>query len=210
MCAFTPPNPNAFTPARRGPAGTSHGSLRAIVRKRVADSSERGSSQWSVGKSTPWWIASAALMSPATPAAGIVWPIIDLTEPSTARRPSPAGPNTCASVASSAPSPAGVPVPCASTRPTVAGSSRAASHARRSASTCPSIAGVMRLAERPSLDTPVPRITAYTRSPARSASASRLSTTMPTPSPMSRPSARRSKGRIASERLSAPSWQNTL
>jgi len=94
------------------------------------------------------------------PAAGMVWPIIDFTDPMTAWRP---GPNTARSVASSAASPAGVAVPCASTSPTesgAAGSSPAAAHAQRTARTWPALAGCIRLTPPPSLATPVPRITA--------------------------------------------------
>ena len=54
------------------------------------------------------------------PAAGMVWPIIDFTEPITAVLPA-GPPNTSASVVSSAASPAGVAVPCASSRPTESG-----------------------------------------------------------------------------------------
>jgi hypothetical protein len=65
------------------------------------------------------------------------------------------------------------------------------------------------LAERPSLEVPLPRMTAYTRSPSRSASARRLSTTMPVPSPISTPSASASNGRISPFRLNACNWLNT-
>ncbi len=173
-----------------------------------------GSSQCRVGSRTPWWTARAALTSPAMPAAGIRWPIIDFTEPSTARRsPSTAGPNTWASVASSAASPAGVAVPWASSSPSAsgaAGSSPAARQAARTARLCPPGSGLASAAVRPSPATPVPRTTAYTRSPSRSASASRLSTTTPVPSPISRPSAPRWNGRIRSLGESARNCANTL
>ena len=87
--------------------------------KRVVASAGCGSSQCRVGSRTPWCTARAALTSPAIPAAGIVCPIIDFTEPSTAQRR--AGPNTSARVASSAASPAGVAVPCASSSPSESG-----------------------------------------------------------------------------------------
>ncbi len=155
-----PPNPNALTPARRGPS-PSQGSASVISRKRVSSMLRFGSSTWRVGGSTPWNTASAALARPAAPAAGMAWPIIDLIEPSPARvMPASAGPKTSRSVASSAESPAGVAVPCASTSPTVAGSRPETSHARRNASTWPWACGLMRLVARPSLDTPVPRMTA--------------------------------------------------
>ncbi len=155
--ALMPPKPNALTAARR--SGCRHSSTRVTRRKRVRSTASCGSSQCSVGGSTPWCAASAALMSPAAPAAGMAWPIIDFTVPRPARSPS-AGPKKRRRVSSSAASPAGVPVPCASTSPTLRGSSPAACQARSSASTWPSTRGFMRLASRPSEATPVPRMTA--------------------------------------------------
>jgi hypothetical protein len=144
----------------------------------------------------------------------MAWPMLDFTEPNpTGRARSPSAPgrsNTWRSVAISTLSPARVAEPCASISPTVAGSSPAASHARSIASTWPLRAGLISVAARPSLDTPTPRMTAYTRSPAARASARRLSTTMPVPSPMRMPSARRSNGRITPVGLSALSWEKTL
>ena len=52
------------------------------------------------------------------PAAHLVWPICDLTEPSVVEPgTAPRSANTSVSVASSVRSPTTVPVPCASTRP---------------------------------------------------------------------------------------------
>ncbi len=74
----------------RGPPGgrcspISQGRARSRVRKRVAARPGWGSSQWRVGSGVRWWRASAALTRPAAPAAGMVWPIIDFTDPSTGR-----------------------------------------------------------------------------------------------------------------------------
>ena len=79
----------------------------------------------SIGGSTLWCRASEALISPAMPAAGMVWLIMDLTEPK-AMLPCAAVrvPNTDLSDAISVLSPSGMPVPWASTRPTVEGSTR--------------------------------------------------------------------------------------
>jgi hypothetical protein len=155
-----PPKPKAFTPARRG-ASPSQGSTSAISRKRVSATAAAGSSTWRVGGNSPWYTARAALISPAAPAAGMAWPIIDFTDPSPARgRPAWAGPNTVRRVSSSVRSPTGVAVPWASTKPTAEGSRPLARHAASTASTWPSGRGLMRLASRPSLATPVPRITA--------------------------------------------------
>ena len=76
-----------------------------------------------VGGSTLWCKASAALINPAAPAAGTVWLIIDFTDPSAQRGDSVRrGGNTRRSASTSTTSPTGVPVPCASTNPTVKGS----------------------------------------------------------------------------------------
>ncbi len=214
-----PPKPKALTPATLRSGAPPQSSDSARVRKRVSASRSWGSSQCSVGGSTPWCSARAVLISAAAPAAGMVWPIIDFTEPSTplpeppGRPPAPAapaGPKNWANVSSSAASPTGVAVPWASISPTVAGSRPDADQARSSASSWPATLGFITLDARPSLATPVPRMTAYTRSPSRSASARRFSTTMPVPSPISRPSADRSKGRMASLGLSARSWEKTV
>ncbi len=101
-------------------------------------------------------------MRPAIPLAGMAWPMFDFTEPS------PTGGCALASsrsktwrrVAISTLSPARVADPWASIRPTLAGSSSAACQARSMASTCPLLAGLISVAARPSLDTPVPRIVA--------------------------------------------------
>ncbi len=154
-----PPKPNAFTAATRGAPFAFQTSASVTSRNRVSSIFGFGSSACRVGGRTPWCSASAALMSPAAPAAGIAWPMFDLTEPRPARAPS-ADPKNFASVSSSAPSPTGVPVPWASIRPTDAGSMPASAQARFRARSWPSTAGVMRLASRPSLAIPVPEITA--------------------------------------------------
>ncbi len=90
-----------------------------------------------------------------------MWPIIDLTDPTAHHwRSSPCSANTAESASISAPSPATVPVPWASTSPTVVGEQRACAYARRSARICPSGRGAVRLRSRPSLAAPTPRITA--------------------------------------------------
>jgi hypothetical protein len=87
-----------------------------------------------VGGSTRWCSASAAFVSPATPAVAFVCPIIDLTDPIAHDwRPAPSCANSVDSAWTSAPSPATVPVPCASTSSTVAGEIRACAYALRKA-----------------------------------------------------------------------------
>ncbi len=98
---------------------------------------------------------------PATPDAGIVWLIIDLTVPSAQwGRPPLRVPKTSVSAWISVTSPTGVAVPCASSSPIVDGATPAFAYARRSASTSPSTRGAITLTPRPSLATPTPRITA--------------------------------------------------
>ena len=156
--ALMPPKPNALTPARRG--RSPHGAAASITRKRVVASSARGCSQCSDGGWTSWCNASAALIKPATPAAGMAWPIIDFTEPSPGAGPLAGPPKNCASAASSTASPVGVAVPWASISPTVAGSQPASRHAWSSAASWPASRGRIGLDSLPSLVTPVPRMTA--------------------------------------------------
>jgi hypothetical protein len=67
------------------------------------------------------------LISPATPAAGMVWLIIDFTVPSAHEGSVPRrAPNTFDSAWTSTTSPTAVPVPWASIRPTVSGATPAA------------------------------------------------------------------------------------
>ena len=79
-------------------------------------------------------------------------------------------PYTAARLAYSIGSPTGVPVPCASTMPTVAASTPAAANAARYTATCASSDGVAMFTVRPSWLAAVPRTTARIRSPSRSAS----------------------------------------
>src|SRR5581483_5321116 len=120
-----------------------------------------GSVRWRVAGRTPACRAQAALITPASPAAHLVWPIWDFTEP-IAQFPgvAPLSVNTAVSVASSARSPTTVPVPCASISPTSAGEIPAIAYARSSARRWPAGRGAVRPSERPSLDPPIPLITA--------------------------------------------------
>src|SRR5262249_18994712 len=109
---FVPPKPNALTPARR--SADSHGLARSRNTNGLVSLSHDGLGFFtcSVGGRTPRWIASAALMTPASPAAHLVWPMFDLTEPSvTWPGGVPAPPNTSVRVASSVRSPTTVPLP---------------------------------------------------------------------------------------------------
>ena len=134
----------------------------------------------------PWCSASTALIRPSTPAAASAWPKLLFTE---VRAQDPAVPYTADTLAYSIPSPTGVPVPCASTMPTVVGSTPAPASADRNTAIWASLEGVRMLRVRPSWLEAVPRITASTRSPSRSASSRRLSTTMPQASARTKPSA---------------------
>ena len=74
-----------------------------------------------------------------------------------------------------------------------AGSTPASAQAARNTAACAAGLGAIRPLDRPSWLTAEPRTTASTRSPSRSASESRLSTTTPQPSPRTKPSAAASK-----------------
>src|SRR5438067_1568996 len=119
---FVPPKPNALTPATRFSAGANQGD--GWVRKANGLSGVHAGPGCSirVGGRTPVCTARAALISPAIPAAHLVCPIWDLTEPST-QLPgaAPASWYSFVIVVSSVRSPTTVPVPCASTSPTVVG-----------------------------------------------------------------------------------------
>ncbi len=105
-------------------------------------------------------------------------------------------------------SPTGVPVAWHSTSETVSGATPAAAYASPIARSCPSWAGLSRPRPRPSLDSPMPRITPRTGVPPASASASRIRATNPAPSPCSNPSASRWKGRLRPDLLTADRPQN--
>ncbi len=132
-------------------------------------------------------------MNPAAPAAALVCPIWDFTEPMAIRES--VSVNTDFRAANSATSPALVAVPCASRSPTVVGliTGMLVGAAQRLGLSF----GARRIhaGRAPSDEEPMPRMTAWISSPSRSASLRRLSATMPTPSPMMVPSAPSEKGR---------------
>ena len=81
----------------------------------TSDSSGRGSSQCRLGGKILFDRANAVLMKAAMPAAGMQWPIIDLTLPiARAVAGSLTVPKNVFTVASSVRSPRTVPVPCSS------------------------------------------------------------------------------------------------
>ena len=93
-----------------------------------------------IGGTTPCRSARTALISPTAPAADSVCPRLLLTDP--IAQGSPAAPYTCARLPNSIGSPTGVPVPCASTMPTVPASTPAAANAARYTAACASNDGV--------------------------------------------------------------------
>ena len=82
-CAFVPLIPNDDTPARRGPPPLGH--ARDSVNNDTAPADQStcgdGTSTCNVCGSTSCWIASIILITPATPAAAEVCPMLDLIEP---------------------------------------------------------------------------------------------------------------------------------
>eukprot|EP00964_Phaeocystis_antarctica_P151492 scaffold119109_cov68-Phaeocystis_antarctica.AAC.2 len=91
------------------------------------------------------------------PAAGSAWPLLALTLPITGAEWSPRDDSsTAASELASIGSPSAVPVPCASTREYIAGSTPASASAARSSACCACPLGAVRLALRPSHFTALP------------------------------------------------------
>ncbi|BCI89834.1 hypothetical protein NIIDMKKI_50400 [Mycobacterium kansasii] len=88
-----------------------------------------------------------ALISPTAPAAAVLWPMLLLADPSAQRVPVP---YTRARPRYSIGSPIGVPVPCASTAPTVSASTPAAANAARYTATWASSDGIVSVSVRPS------------------------------------------------------------
>jgi hypothetical protein len=76
--------PNDDTPARRGcsPAGHSTGSVSSDTAPASQFTCGVGASTCMVAGSTPCRIAITILITPATPAAACVCPMLDFTEPS--------------------------------------------------------------------------------------------------------------------------------
>ena len=200
---LVPPKPNALTAARRGwsPERRSQGRrVRVEVERRAARarSAGFGCSTLIVGGSTLWCSASAALIRPAAPAAALVWPICDLTLPEA----------RCAAVATAP-----------RRRPGAASSTSAASPAGAGAVRLdqPDVAGVdarrrVGAPQRPRLALRARRVDALVPAVAGGADApdhgvdpvavalgvgQPLSTSMPSPSPMSVPSDSASNGRAS-------------
>ncbi len=148
----------------------------------------------------PFSSTSAALINPAAPAPASMWPMFVFTEPMTSGTSRP-GRSAVPSASASTGSPTAVPVPWASAYPISAGFTPASRQTRSISALCDSRLGTVMPAVRPSWLTPLARITAWMGSPARSAAASGLSSTTPTPSARTNPSA------AASNALHRPSGE---
>ncbi len=151
--ALVPLIPNEETPARRGLPAGSHGRFSVSSSTSPADQStcDDGVSECSDFGSVPCRIACTILITPATPAAACVWPMLDFTEPSHSGAPSP---RVCPYVASSAcasiGSPSVVPVPWASTTSISAADSPAFARAWRITCRCDGPFGAVSPLEAPS------------------------------------------------------------
>ena len=158
-----PPKPNAETAPRRTPSTPSGHGRRAVLTAngiRCQSTFSLGVRKFRLGASTFSCSERVILNSPAVPAAALRWPMLDFTEPSaTDPGASPAAPKTASSEASSAASPTRVEVPCASTAPTVPGSTPALAQARVTASCCPTGLGAVMPLPLPSEEPPTPRMT---------------------------------------------------
>ena len=155
---FDPPKPKALTAALRAPeaaAGHSRSSVLTLNGECAQSILGFGSRKFRLGGSTFSCSAMAALNSPAAPAAALRWPMLDLTEPS-GMEPgaAPAGTKTLCSASASLRSPTRVDVPCASMRPTAAGSRPDRRHARSIARRCPTGFGAVMPLPLPSLEAP--------------------------------------------------------
>ncbi|GFG91059.1 hypothetical protein MBOU_31010 [Mycobacterium bourgelatii] len=76
--------PNDETPARRARpfAGQGCGSVSSDTAPADQSTWGLGWSTCNVGGNTSWRMACTILITPATPAAACVWPMLDFTEPS--------------------------------------------------------------------------------------------------------------------------------
>jgi hypothetical protein len=133
-CAFVPPNPNPETPTVRGRPGVRGSGVSASG---TVSFGERARSARSVTRccagTTPWRRPSSAWISETAPAAQPVWPTSDLL----LVHSTGSAPVEPVSAASSTSSPAGVPVPWATTQGTSSARAPAVSRARAMASACP-------------------------------------------------------------------------
>ena len=190
--ALVPLMPKAETPARRGRPVSGQGVGSVSRRMAPLDQSMcgEGSSACSVRGSRPCLIASTILITPATPAAAWLWPMLDFSEPSqSGRSPLRPSPYVASRACASMGSPSVVPVPCASTASTSAGIRPALLSACRMTRCWAGPLGAVRPLLAPSWLTALPRTTASTRCPLRWASDSRSSRTSPAPSLQAVPSA---------------------
>ncbi len=89
-CALVPLIPKDDTPARRGRPRSGHAtaSVSSSTEPDAQSTCGVGSVTCRVRGSTPWRIACTILMTPATPAAAWVWPMFDLSDPSSSGSPS--------------------------------------------------------------------------------------------------------------------------
>ncbi|RPK40824.1 hypothetical protein EES37_20615 [Streptomyces sp. ADI91-18] len=190
--ALVPLKPKEETAARRGRPvrGQSVADSRSVTAPAVQSTCGVGSSTCRVRGSTPYRMAWTILITPATPAAACVWPMLDLIEPSNSGCPSARSwPYVASSACASIGSPSDVPVPCASTASTSAADRPALARACRMTRCCEGPLGAVRPLEAPSWLIAVPRTTASTGCPLRRASESRSTSSTPAPSDQPVPSA---------------------
>ena len=209
MCTLLPEKPNALSAARRtdpGPRG-SHARSAVLTTKGEASNSQAGLgvAKFSEGGICRCASARRTLTSPTAPAALIVWPTAVFTEPRAQKPRSPVLRRKArVSPSTSMGSPSRVPVPCASTKPMVAGSTPNRSYTdARSAAWEGALGAVMPLV-RPSWLASDPSITPQTWSPSARARASGFITTDATASPGTKPSAAASKARQTPDGESMP------
>ena len=118
---------------------------KSLVSIRASSSGRRVKCRF--GGTTPCCSASTAFISPRVPDADWAWPKLVFTD---ASAQGPSTPYTVARLSYSMGSPTGVPVPCASTMPTVPASTPAAANAARYTAVCAVADGVAMLTVWPS------------------------------------------------------------
>jgi hypothetical protein len=162
--AFTPPNPNPLTAARRGSPGRgfSHGSASRSTRNGPPSYFKPGpgARKFACGGRTLLANARSTLATAAAPAPVRRCPTVDFTDPIVhCPGTQPSAPHSSRRLSNSTASPTGVPVAWHSIRSTSAGRHPACVYAARIARSCPSRSGASRF-PRMSLDSPAPAMTA--------------------------------------------------
>ena len=178
MCAIVPLKPNELTlvhgvPATANPCA---GSANGMPRNR-SPTSGLSARSCALPANDSASSCRCTLSSPIWPDTASLWPTLAFAAPTASGSARPATPYTAPRAPASVGSPSAVPVPCSSTLPASAAPTAAPPSAARSRPRCADPFGAVRLAERPSCRTALPR----SAGPAAPSTPGR-STSAPTPS----------------------------